>query len=113
MEGRRWRKAERRKESRERSGISYPDMKFRFCKIGHIAGQSAGVLMKALAHQNPSHVGPPFAVERSVGITFFVRKLMMNAMGCNPENRSAFEGDSCANGYEILHTLWSFVSAMC
>src|SRR5256885_9152991 len=68
--------------------------------------------MEALAHENPSHVGPPLAVERSVRIAFFIRKLMMNAMSCNPENRSTFKCQSCANRQEIFHPLRSLVSAM-
>src|SRR5438067_10973835 len=68
--------------------------------------------MQALAHENPSHVGPPLAVERSVGIAFFIRKLMMNAMSCDPENRSTFKRQSCANRQEIFHPLRSLVSAM-
>src|ERR1700753_2312490 len=69
--------------------------------------------MQALAHQNPSHVGPPFAIEWGVGIAFFVRKLMMDAMSCDPENRSSFESQRCANCQKIFHPLGSFVTAMC
>src|SRR3954451_986922 len=90
-----------------------PDMKLGFGKIGHIAGQGAGVLMQALAHQNPSHVGPPFAIERGVGIALFIGKLMMNAMSCDPENWPAFEGKGRADGQKIFHPLGSFVSPMC
>src|SRR5581483_5391083 len=68
--------------------------------------------MKALAHQDPSHVRPPLAVERRVWVAVFVRKLVMNAMSCNPENRPAFESESPANGQEIFHPLRSLVSAM-
>src|SRR6185503_5124492 len=68
--------------------------------------------MQTLTHQNPSHVSPPFAVERSVRIAFFIRELMMNAMSCDPENRSTFERQSCANRQEIFHPLRSFISAM-
>ena len=89
-----------------------PDMKLRFGQIGHVTGKGAGVLMKALAHQDPSHVGPPLAVEGSVGVTFFIGKLMMYAVRGDPENRSTFEGKGCADGQEIFHPFWSFVSAM-
>src|SRR4029077_20795114 len=89
-----------------------PDMKLGFGEIGHVAGKRAGVLMQALTHQDPSHVGPPFAIEWGVGIAFFIRELMMNAMCRNPENRSTFERKSGADGQEIFHPLRSFVSPM-
>jgi hypothetical protein len=47
-----------------------------------------------------------------MGITFFIRKLMMNAMGRNPENRSTFEGERSADGQKIFNPLWRLVSTM-
>src|SRR5437870_4549365 len=68
--------------------------------------------MKALAHENPSHVCPPFAINRRMRIAFLVRKLVMNAVGRYPENWPAFKGERCANREEILDPLWSLVAAV-
>ena len=68
-----------------------PDMKLRLSQIRNVAGKCFRVLMKALAHQDPSHVRPPFAIHWRMWVAFFVRKLMMNSMSSNPENWAAFE----------------------
>src|SRR5579864_9552191 len=68
--------------------------------------------MKAFAHQNPSHVRPPLAVERSVRVAVFIRELMMNAVSCNPEDRPAFEGEGSTKCQEIFHPLGRLVAAM-
>src|SRR5579862_9526351 len=89
-----------------------PDMELGFGEVRNVARQGAGVLVQAFAHQNPSHVGPPLAIERCVRIAFLIGELMMNAVSRDPENRSTFKGKSCTDGQEIFHPLRSFVSAM-
>src|SRR6266403_3538889 len=68
--------------------------------------------MKTLAHQNPSHMRPPFAVHWAVGIAFLIRELMVNAMRCYPENRATFEGQSSTRAQEVFNPLWSLIAAM-
>ena len=89
-----------------------PDVKLVFGQVRDIAGQRGGVVVHGFAGENPAHVGPPFAINRRMRIAFLVRKLMMNAVGRDPENRSAFKGQCCANGQEILDPLRSLVAAV-
>src|SRR5579864_8582433 len=89
-----------------------PNVKLRFRQIGNVPRQSLRILMKAFAHQDPSHVRPPLAVERSVRVAVLIRELMMNAMSCNPEDRPAFESEGSTNCQEIFHPLRRFVAAM-
>src|SRR6202795_4203171 len=47
-----------------------------------------------------------------MGIAFFVRILMMHAMGGDPGNRAAFDGQRSAGSQEVLDEFRSFVTAM-
>src|SRR5712692_7799960 len=82
--------------------LGEPDMGLRLREIGHVAGKSFGVLVKAFAHQDPSHVGPLIAVNWRMRVTFVIRKLVMNAMRGYPEDRPAFEGEGSANRQKIF-----------
>src|ERR1700733_9102949 len=68
--------------------------------------------MHRLAHENPSHVRPPFAIDWGMRIAFVIGVAMMNAMRGDPEDWSAFEGERGANRQEIFNPLGSPVSAM-
>src|SRR5205823_1066280 len=89
-----------------------PHMKLRFGQIGNVARKRLGILMQALTHQNPTHMGPPFPINGTVRVAFLVRKLMMNSMSGNPENRPTFERQCSADGQKVLHPFWSLVAAM-
>src|SRR5258707_12289129 len=69
-------------------------------------------MMHRAAGQDPSHVRPPLAIEWGMRVTVLVRKLVMNAMRRNPENRSAFESESRTPGKKLFHPLGRLVSAM-
>src|SRR5580698_2678076 len=45
-------------------------------------------------------------------ITLFVGVLMMHAMGCYPEDRSAFQRQRAAHRQNIFHPLGSLITAM-
>src|SRR5215469_11600807 len=45
-----------------------PDMEFIFGKIGHVAGKRRRVVVHRLAHKDPSHMSPPFAIDWRVRI---------------------------------------------
>ena len=90
----------------------HPDVKLIFGKVRNVARQGGRVVMHRLAHQNPSHVRPPFAIDRRMRIAFLIRKLVMNAVRRYPENRPAFERQRGANRQEIFHPLRSFVAAV-
>src|SRR6266446_2204024 len=68
--------------------------------------------MHGSAGQDPSHVRPPFAVAGGMRVTVFVRKLVMNAMGRDPENRPTLERQRRAPGEEVFDPFWSLVSPM-
>src|SRR5258708_26059063 len=70
-------------------------------------------MVHRLAHQNPAHVRPPFAVDGRMRIAIFTRILMMNAVGSHPENGSALERQRSADRQEILDPLRSLVAAVC
>src|SRR5882724_6407915 len=68
--------------------------------------------MHRSAGEDPSHVRPPFAVAGGMRVAVLVRKLVMNAMSRDPENRSALERQRRAPGEEVFDPFWSLVSAM-
>ena len=69
-------------------------------------------MVHGLAHQDPAHVRPPFAVDRRMRVAFQIGILMMNAVRRHPENRPAFECQRRTPGQEVLHPLRRPVSAM-
>src|SRR5579859_3778162 len=87
-------------------------MKFGFCKIRNVAAERLGILMKALAHENPSHVRPPLAVDRRMRVALFIGKLVMNAMRRDPENWATLERKGPASGQEIFNPRRCLVAAM-
>src|SRR5579871_1171246 len=89
-----------------------PDVKLVFGEVGNVSGQRRGVVVHRLAHQNPSHVRPPLAVDRRVRVAILVGILMMNAVGRHPENRPALERQRGADSQEILDPLRSLVAAV-
>ena len=81
-------------------------------KVGHIRREFAGGVVQAPAHEDPSHVRPPFAVTGRMRIAGAVRELMVHAMHADPEDRPAFQRQRSAYRKEILNPLRSFVAAM-
>ena len=69
-------------------------------------------MVQGIAGENPAHVGPPSAIVRGMRVTLVVAKLVMNTVCGNPEDRSAFQGESAADGQEILQPLGRAVAAM-
>src|SRR5215472_3783116 len=68
--------------------------------------------MKALTHQNPSHVSPPLAVQGCMRVAVFIGELMMNAVSCYPEDRPTFKRQSSAESEPVFNPLRRFISAM-
>src|SRR5258706_7295678 len=87
-------------------------MELRLRQIGHVTREGLGVLVKALAHQYPSHMRPPLAIDGRMGIALFVGILMMNAVRGHPENWSAFKRQRGTDRQRILNPLRSLVAAM-
>src|SRR5215469_6297916 len=68
--------------------------------------------MKALAHQDPSHVSPPLAVERCMRVAVFIGELMMNAVSGYPEDRPTLKRQCSAKSETVFNPLGRFISAM-
>ena len=89
-----------------------PDVEFVFGEVGDVARERGGVVVHGLAHQNPAHVRPPFAVHRRMRIAFFVGMLVMDAVRGYPEDRAALERERGANGQKIFDPFRNFIAAM-
>ena len=74
-----------------------PPLETVFAKLRHVGQKLCGILLHGLAGKNPAHVSPEAAIVGRMRITLFVRILVMHAMGCNPEERSAFKGQRAAH----------------
>ncbi len=74
-------------------------------QIGHVPGEHGGVVVHALAGEDPAHVRPPRAFTRRVRIALAVGVLVMDAMRRHPEDRPAFERERPAPGQEVLDPL--------
>jgi hypothetical protein len=87
-------------------------MKFVLSEVGNIRQEFRGVLVHGLAGNDPAHVSPQTAVLRGVGIAFFVGVLMMDAMGGDPGDGTAFESERAAHRQKVFHPNRSLVAAM-
>src|SRR5580704_14165580 len=68
--------------------------------------------MQTLAEEYPAGVGPPAAIAGRVRVAFLIAQLMMDAMGRNPEDRSAFQRKRCADGHQVLEPLGGLIAAV-
>ena len=66
-------------------------MKLIFGEVGNISCQRRRVVVHRLAHQDPAHVRPPFAIVRRMRIAILIGILVMDAVRRYPENRAALE----------------------
>src|SRR5580698_3663297 len=55
---------------------------------------------------------PQAAVPRRVGVTLFVRVLVMHTMGRDPKNRTTLQSQRTAHRQKIFHPLRSFIASM-
>src|SRR5512140_3030963 len=70
-------------------------------QIRRILSHDTGVAVIALAEQDPAHVRPPGSIARRMRIARLVRFLMVNSMGSDPENGSAFQSHGPATREEV------------
>ena len=89
-----------------------PDLHRIAHQIGNVARQDRRIVMETLAAQDPSGVCPPRAFARRVRIALPIRVLVVDSMGRDPENWTAFERQRSAPREEVLHWLIGLVSAM-
>ena len=82
-------------------------------QIRNVLGEHRRIVVKSFTRQNPSHVGPECALARRVRVAFAIGFLVVNSMGCNPEDWPTFQCQRAANGKEILKKQRGRVRAMC
>ena len=92
--------------------LGEPDVATVAGEVGGVAAEQGGLGVEGAAGEDPTGVGPPGAVARSVRVAFVVGVLMMDAMGGDPEDGTAFEGHGAAGGDEVLQPFGDAVAAM-
>ena len=92
--------------------FAQPNLEAILGQIGSIARHESRLMVQGVAGENPARVRPPSAIMGSVGVTFAIRKLVMNAVGGYPEDRSALERQGAANREKVLQPLRRAVAAM-
>jgi len=90
--------------------FAQPNLEAILGQIGSIASHEGRLVVQGIAGENPARVRPPSAIVGSVGVTFAVRKLVMNAVGGYPEDRSPLERQRAANREKVLQPLRRAVS---
>ena len=81
-------------------------------EVGSVATEESSLGVQCATREDPASVCPPSAVVRCVWIACLVGVLMMDAVGGNPEDGSAFESEAAAGGDEILEPPWRLIAAM-
>jgi hypothetical protein len=89
-----------------------PDVDTVLGEIGGVAAEESGLGVEGSAGEDPAGVGPPGAVLRSVRVAFLVGVLMMDAVGGNPEDWTAFEGKAAAHSDEVLDPPGGLIAAV-
>src|SRR5260370_28566045 len=89
-----------------------PGAELVFAKIRNIRQQFRSMIVHDPAGHDPAHMRPQAAIARGVWIAFNVSVLMMYAMHCDPEERSAFQSQRGENRQEILNPFVRLVSTM-
>src|ERR1700677_5240327 len=89
-----------------------PNVELVFSEVRNVSRQGGGVVMHGLAGEDPTHVRPPFAVNRGMWVAVYVGKLVMDAVSGHPENRTAFERHGGAHGHKIFHPFGRLVASV-
>src|SRR5271165_934876 len=80
--------------------------------VGCVAAARLGVAMRDVTHKHPDDVCPPGTVARRMRIAILVGELMMDAMRGHPEDGTAFQSHSPADGQEVFDPLGYFIRSM-
>ena len=92
--------------------LGKPDVALVAGEVRSVASQEGGFGVHGAAGDDPAGVCPPGTVVRSVGVAFVVGVLMMDAVGGDPEDGSAFKRHGAAGGDEVLDPLAGAIAAM-
>ncbi len=99
-------------DQREVVEFAEPDVALVAGEVGSVAAEQRGLGVEGATGDDPAGVRPPGAVVRGVRVAFVVGVLMMDAVGGDPEDGSAFEGEGAAGGDEVLQPLGRAVAAV-
>ena len=92
--------------------LAEPDVDRIAGEVGGVAAEQRGLGVQGAAGENPAGVSPPGAVVRGVRVAFLVGVLMVDAVGGDPEDGSAFKREGAAHGDEVLDPLGGAVAAV-
>ncbi len=92
--------------------LGEPDVDAVAGEVRGVAAEQSGLGVERAAGEDPAGVGPPGAVVRGVRVAFLVGVLMVDAVGGDPEDRSALESEAAAGGDEVLQPLGHAVAAV-
>ena len=70
-----------------------PDEETAADEVGDVALKNSGLRMQGVAPKQPSGVGPPTALARTVGVALLIAVLVVDAMSGYPEDGSAFKSE--------------------
>ena len=89
-----------------------PDVEAVAGEVGHVAGKADGLGVHRFTGDDPADVRPPGAFLRSVRVAGVVAVLVMDAVGADPADGSAFERECAADGKEVLDNLRHGIAAV-
>ncbi len=87
-----------------------PDVEFVLAQIRDIGKELGRIVLQHLAGDDPADVSPEAAIAGRMRVTFLISVLVMEAMGCDPENGTTFKCESGADSEGIFHPFGSFVT---
>ena len=92
--------------------LAEPDVAAVAGEVGGVAAEQGGLGVEGAAGDDPAGVRPPGAVARGVRVAFVVGVLMVDAVGGDPEDGSAFKRHGSAGGDEVFEPAGNAVAAM-
>ena len=69
--------------------LRQPDVDAVASEVGGVAAEQSGLRVERAAGEDPAGVGPPGAVVRGVRVAFLIGVLVVDAVGGDPEDRTA------------------------
>ena len=81
-------------------------------QIGGVFGNNPCQPIKGLSEEDPANMRPPHTVTRGMRIAIVVGLLMVDAMGSDPGDGTAFERKAAANRQKIFQETGRLVGAM-
>ena len=89
-----------------------PDIVGGFGEVGGVLPHFEGVVVIACAENDPAGMGPPGSIAGGVGIAGAIGALMVDAVGSDPGDGSAFERERATESEEVFQKPRHFIGAM-